>query len=716
MPRVPTYENFQATSNTLPQSYVDAPQTNVDAGRTGKMIGQGLSNLGDGLNRVAMDMAVEANQLRLDDASNQAREVARKLQFDKDSGYINLKGKDALDRPDGQSLTDEYGGKLQESLSQISQSLGNDAQRAAFARFSNGFLTGFKTDVDRHFIQESTTYGLSVAEGAQKGAMDDIALNWNNPAVINDAVTRIQAETYRQAKLQGKSATWQEAQSKALTSSAHKLGLMTALENNDPLYAEAYLKRYASQMNADDILSVKGHITKEVDNRVGMTASAEVISKMQPRIQTSDSERAFNIAINTESNGRQFAANGQPLTSAKGAIGIAQVMPDTAPEAAKLAGLDWDEAKYKNDVNYNKALGLAYFQKQLQDNGGDLSKAYAAYNAGPGALKEATKRADKEGGNWLSYLPKETQNYVAKNMGAFDAGDGKPPRPTFAEIDDALRSDPRIANHPERYKIARADAKARFEEQTQAIKQIDDDAVATAMRGVLQNGGRFSDLPQNVRAAVPPKEIDSVINFAQKISKGDDTTSPWLYSKLANDPMKDPLTGEAMSDVAFFKYRRELSDSDFKHFADERAKRNGNLAGANGPGDLNSTAIKQNIDSNLSQLGINPSPKHSDTAASGRDGAIRKFVNDYFVAAQREAGKKFTDAEVAQHVNSLFLKNQTIKGFISGYSGSMLGMKQSDLPDGTVKEIKAALKAAGNNSPTEGQILEHYWLSQVTKR
>jgi soluble lytic murein transglycosylase len=678
------------------------------------MIGQGLSNLGDGLNQVAMNMAIEANQLRLDDASNQAREVARKLQFDKDSGYINLKGKDALDRPDGQSLTDEYGGKLQESLSQISQSLGNDAQRAAFARFSNGFLTGFKTDVDRHFIQESTTYGLSVAEGAQKGAMDDIALNWNNPAVINDAVTRIQAETYRQAKLQGKSATWQEAQSKALTSSAHKLGLMTALENNDPLYAEAYLKRYASQMNADDILFVKGHITKEVDNHVGMTASAEVISKMQPRIQTSDSERAFNILVDKLEGGTN--PDGSFKTSPKGAVGPGQVLPTTGPEAAKLAGLPWDENRFRTDANYNKALGLAYFQKQLQNNGGDMEKAYAAYNAGPGALKEAVKRADKEGGKWLTYLPTETQNYVTKGVAAYNAGDGKPPRPTFAEIDDALRSDPRIANHPERYKIARADAKARFEEQTQAIKQRDDEAVATAMRGVLQNGGRFSDLPQNVRAAVPPKEIDSVINFAQKISKGDDTTSPWLYSKLANDPMKDPLTGEAMSDVAFFKYRRELSDSDFKHFADERAKRNGNLAGANGPGDLNSTAIKQNIDSNLSQLGINPSPKHSDTAASGRDGAIRKFVNDYFVAAQREAGKKFTDAEVAQHVNSLFLKNQTIKGFISGYSGSMLGMKQSDLPDGTVKEIKAALKAAGNNSPTEGQILEHYWLSQVTKR
>jgi soluble lytic murein transglycosylase len=299
-------------------------------------------------------------------------------------------------------------------------------------------------------------------------------------------------------------------------------------------------------------------------------------------------------------------------------------------------------------------------------------------------------------------------------MGAFDAGDGKPPRPTFAEIDDALRSDPRIANHPERYKIARADAKARFEEQTQAIKQRDDDAVATAMRGVLQNGGRFSDLPQNVRAAVPPKEIDSVINFAQKISKGDDTTSPWLYSKLANDPMKDPLTGEAMSDVAFFKYRRELSDSDFKHFADERAKRNGNLAGANGPGDLNSAAIKQNLDTNLWQLKIDPSPKgDSDNA---RVGAIRKFVNDYFVAAQREAGKKFTDSEVSSHINALFAKNETFKGFFSDSKGPMLTMKVGDVPSDEKNSIKAAFKKQGVDSPTDAQIMNAYWLTKVSKR
>lgn len=807
MPRVPTYDSFQATPNTLPQTYAKLPDYPVDPGAQAKEMGAAFTHLGDATGRMAADMADQANQIRFDDATNQAREVARKLQFDKDVGYVNLKGRDALDRPGGQSLTDEYGQKLQEGLSQISGTLGNDAQKAAFAHWAGGFETGFRTDLDRHFIQESTTYGLSVAEGIQKGAMDDIALNWNNPAAVNAAVSRIQAETYRQAKLQGKSAEWQDAQSKALTSTAHKLALSTALENNDSAYAEEYLKRYSSQMNADDILSVKGHITKDMNNKVGMSAAFDVIQKAQPSIQIGDGERAFNIAINAESGGKQYAGkfyglrpdgtakgsgylgelkrpdggvmteysigvniNGkdmdiptivptltdkeknillnikdgekipesivqkavdhaksrmtqgksvwadtpEPLTSSKGAVGIAQVMPSTGPEAAKLAGLPWDENRFKYDANYNKALGLAYFQKQLQVNGGDLAKAYAAYNAGPGALQDATKKSEREGGNWLDYLPKETQAYVTGNMKAYAAGEGKPPRATFEDLDAQLRNDPRIANSPERYKIARDYAKVLYEEQTQAIKQRDDESVAKAMQAVMQNGGRYSDLPSDVRAAIPAKEVDNVMAFAQKIAKGDDTSSMWLYSKLATDPMKDPLTGQPMSDDAFFKYRRELSEADYKHFSDERAKRAGNQPGSNGPGELNTEAIKQNLDSNLWLLKIDPTPKSEE--ANSRVGAIRKFVNDYFVSAQREAGKKFTDAEVAQHMNMLFAKNETFRGFWSDAKNPMLKMTLGDIPSIAKSSIKSAFKRQGVDDPTDAQILNAYWQSKVAQQ
>jgi hypothetical protein len=92
-------------------------------------------------------------------------------------------------------------------------------------------------------------------------------------------------------------------------------------------------------------------------------------------------------------------------------------MPDTGPEAARLAGLPWDENRFRTDPAYNKALGRAYFGEQLRVNDGDLPKAYAAYNAGPGALKAALRAGGDNG--WLLRLPQETQAYVAKNMQAY---------------------------------------------------------------------------------------------------------------------------------------------------------------------------------------------------------------------------------------------------------------------------------------------------------
>jgi len=120
--------------------------------------------------------------------------------------------------------------------------------------------------------------------------------------------------------------------------------------------------------------------------------------------------------IPRESGGRQFDENGQPLTSIKGATGIAQVMKDTGPEAAKLANLPWDEYRWENDEEYNAAIGEAYFLDQYRKFG-SIDKASAAYNAGPGALQEAMAKAETLGGSYLDYLPKETQNYVKSTTG-----------------------------------------------------------------------------------------------------------------------------------------------------------------------------------------------------------------------------------------------------------------------------------------------------------
>lgn len=681
-------------------------------------LGQGLQRAGLGAASIALDMAQQANQVRVDDALNQAKEAALALTYSKDSGFTNLKGKAALELPEGAPLTEVYGQKLQKQMSELRMGLGNDAQRRQFDLHANDILTAFRGQAMQHEVQEFRTHALSTSEGIQSTSRRDIVLNYNNPDAVVSAVERIRAETYRQAQLLGKSAEWQEARARELTSGAHRLALLTALEKNDPLYAESYLKRFSAEMEADDILAVRGHITKEMDARVGAGVAAEVIKKALPTgMQASDADRAFNIAVGTESGGRQFGKDGKPLTSPAGAIGIAQVMPGTAPEAAKLAGLPWDENRYRNDADYNRALGKAYFQKQLQENGGDLAKAYAAYNAGPGALRDAVTRAGaRPGGDWLSFLPRETQDYVAKNMKAFEAGRGQSPRPTVADIDEALRADPRLANNPARLKIARDEATRLYDTQVKAAKQKDEEAEAAAMRALVQNGGSFSDLPSSLRAAVPPGKVDSLITFGQKIAKGDDTTSPWLYNKLTAHP--EQLA--RMSDDQFFALRKDLSAEDFKHFSGLRAKHMGVTTGTGGAGDLNSEAITRTLEARLRMLGIDPTPKE-DSADAARVGAIRRFVDQSILAGQREATKKFDDGEVERRIDGLFAKNVAFRSTVMGINAGttsmpLLSMKADDIPDDARDSLKAAFKRQGVDNPTPAQLLHAYWTLKSTRR
>lgn len=108
---------------------------------------------------------------------------------------------------------------------------------------------------------------------------------------------------------------------------------------------------------------------------------------------------------------QQESGGDQSAVSSAGAVGVMQVMPDTAPEAAKLAGVKWDPQAYRTDANYNRLLGIAYLSEMLRRYDGDVEKALAAYNAGPGSLESVMA---SHGDNWLGALPPETQDYVAR--------------------------------------------------------------------------------------------------------------------------------------------------------------------------------------------------------------------------------------------------------------------------------------------------------------
>jgi hypothetical protein len=125
--------------------------------------------------------------------------------------------------------------------------------------------------------------------------------------------------------------------------------------------------------------------------------------------------------IGAESGGHQFDDQGRPLASSKGAIGIAQVLPETAREVAAKHNVTWDEHRFHNNADYNMYLGDLY-QGDLHDQfGGDKIASTAAYNAGPGRVSKLQKQY---GSQWASYLPVETKKYVKNVLGV--NVDGKP--------------------------------------------------------------------------------------------------------------------------------------------------------------------------------------------------------------------------------------------------------------------------------------------------
>ena len=169
-------------------------------------------------------------------------------------------------------------------------------------------------------------------------------------------------------------------------------------------------------------LLAKGATALAAFSEPGMKTGVRPAARDGMGIRPANDDDIFEKGIiGAESRGRQFDREGRPLTSSAGAIGIAQVMPGTAPEAAKLAGLDFDPVRYRTDADYNKALGKAYYNEQLRQFG-TPELAAAAYNAGPGRVRDALRKAG-EGGDYMAYLPAETRAYVPKVMGLGSARD-----------------------------------------------------------------------------------------------------------------------------------------------------------------------------------------------------------------------------------------------------------------------------------------------------
>ena len=107
--------------------------------------------------------------------------------------------------------------------------------------------------------------------------------------------------------------------------------------------------------------------------------------------------------------------------SNKGAMGLMQIMPDTAREVARKTRVWYNPGKLKRDQKYNINLGSYYLQMMLDKYRGSYPLALAAYNAGQKRVDRWLKingdprKKEIHYAEWIELIPfKETRNYVQR--------------------------------------------------------------------------------------------------------------------------------------------------------------------------------------------------------------------------------------------------------------------------------------------------------------
>lgn len=271
----------------------------------------------------------------------------------------------------------------------------------------------------------------NIAVGQQNYVNMAMENNMDETLVDNALQGALQLADYR-AKDQGFSSEQWQAERRSVTTSLISNVMEKCMTDGNLDMASIYMEKYGHLMNQTDLIkyqkAIRGekriqeekttlddifsrhqlpngeydynaiydeidrlsHETKVVGGGSAYFADSSLNDEIMAAAKKYKVDPALVAAVaDAESNGNQEAV------SSVGALGVMQLMPDTA------ASLGVDPGDRRQNIDG----GAKYLRQLLDTFGGNEELAIAAYNAGPGAVKEA-------GNQVPSY--KETINYVAK--------------------------------------------------------------------------------------------------------------------------------------------------------------------------------------------------------------------------------------------------------------------------------------------------------------
>ncbi|TPL69117.1 lytic transglycosylase domain-containing protein [Mesorhizobium sp. B2-3-15] len=198
-------------------------------------------------------------------------------------------------------------------------------------------------------------------------------------------------------------------------------------------YAETLYRDLAGQLTSPGELALLAILAEKQDNhfmalKIGKIAGARGIDVgalshplgvIPDSANISGSGKALAYAV-----ARQESEFNIGAISSAGARGLLQLMPATARQLAKKAGLQFSQTRLTTDAAYNATLASAFLGEQLDRFNGSYVLTFAGYNAGPARAGQwVAKYGDPRGKDidavvdWIERIPyTETRSYVQRVM------------------------------------------------------------------------------------------------------------------------------------------------------------------------------------------------------------------------------------------------------------------------------------------------------------
>jgi hypothetical protein len=232
---------------------------------TGRAVGQAA----DTMLNIAVKIQDEINDAKTKEADTLFADQMRERLFNPESGYLNSRGKDAVDKQ--QAVLDD----IIKARSDVEETLENDMQRRMFKATADRRVLAAKTDMDRHAFEQLKVYNVAESKARVDNLLQDAVVNSQNWAVDGSQYQifsrAMRAEVAELARMSGvKEGTSQyDAVMRGATTKLHEAVIGKFLSEEQPKMAAAYLKAHRGQIEAEKLDNITNAV-RQAEETIGI--------------------------------------------------------------------------------------------------------------------------------------------------------------------------------------------------------------------------------------------------------------------------------------------------------------------------------------------------------------------------------------------------------------------------------------------------------------